>query len=65
MEPCSEEPQGRQLSEEDIDAITNSLRDKIIKDFYQNLGRGVWALAWKAILIVIVGIAIYGAYRAN
>ena len=52
-----EERRTRTLTDEDVEAIVDNLRKK----FFINLGKGVWALAWKGIILLAVGIAIYGA----
>ena len=49
----------RNLTEADVDAILNAFE----KRFYTNLGKGVWELAWKAIVIVIAAIAGYKLWR--
>ena len=53
----------RKITDADVDAITESLRRKIITEFYQDLGKGVWGWVWKVIVMAIVGIAAYGAAR--
>ena len=49
------------LTDGDIEALTNSIRDKVVREFYQDLGKGVWGLVWRCIVIVLIGIAAYGA----
>ena len=53
----------RKLSDADVDAITESLKKKVITEFYQDLGQGVWGLVRKAIVISLVTLAAYGAAR--
>lgn len=53
----------RTLTDADIEAITNSLRKKIITSFYLDVGKGVWSIAWKVILIGLLFLAAYGAHR--
>lgn len=55
----------RNLTDADVEALTEALREKVIKSFYQDLGRGVWGLAWKAIIVAVVAIAAYGAMRGH
>jgi len=56
-----EERRKRMLTDGDVEALTASIRDKVIREFYQDLGKGVWGLVWRSIVIVLIGIAAYGA----
>lgn len=49
----------RKLSDADIQALAKALKN----EFYTNLGKGVWALAWKVIVVAVVGIAFLGAVK--
>lgn len=49
----------RTLTDADIEAIS----EKLIGQFYQNLGSGVWALVWRGLILLLISIAIYGASR--
>jgi len=51
----------RRLSDDDVKAIVDELEGRLTKRFYLNLGRGVWGLAWRGILVVVVLLAVYGA----
>lgn len=53
----------RTLSDADIEAISDKLEEKIIGQFYRNLGSGVWALVWRGLILLLISIAIYGASR--
>lgn len=53
----------RTLTDADVEALTEALRKKWIAAFYQDLGKGVWALVWRAIVVAAVAIAAYGAVK--
>ena len=46
----------RNLTDDDVAAIVSSLKES----FFSNVGQGVWAFAWKAILMGLVALAAYG-----
>lgn len=50
----------RKLSDEDITALSDELERRMVQRFYTDLGRGVWSLAWKAIVLTLLAIAAYG-----
>lgn len=49
----------RKLTEADVQAILDAAEDR----FYNNLGKGLWDLVWKTIIVILVGIAAWGAYH--
>lgn len=51
----------RNLTDDDIQAVANELERRLVSRFYGNLGRGVWDLAWRGILLCIIGVALWGA----
>lgn len=53
----------RNLTDADVDAIVDALTSKVKQEFYADLGRGVWGIAWKAIVAVLVGLAAYGSLK--
>lgn len=52
--------QTRTLTDADVEAIADALQERIKAEFYHDLGAGVWSLAWKAIVGIIIAIAYYG-----
>lgn len=56
------------LTDADVEALADALKepladalkDRIKAEFYTDIGRGVWGMAWKGIVIIIVAIAYYG-----
>lgn len=55
-----EERRGRALTDADIEAIADVLEMRLINRFYRNLGRGVWGLAKKGAVTVLLILAAYG-----
>lgn len=55
--------ENRNLTDADVEAITEALREKMIEQFYTDLGRGVWSAAWRTIVVVLIAIAAYGAAK--
>lgn len=53
----------RNLTDDDVTAIVDRMEKRMTERFYGDLGRGVWGIAWKAILVAIVGVAAYGSIR--
>jgi hypothetical protein len=53
----------RHLTDDDVKALADELEDRLTDRFYGNLGRGMWALAWKAIITAILGIIAYGSLK--
>ena len=51
----------RSLTDADIEALAKALKN----EFYTNLGKGVWALVWKAIMVAVVGVAAYGTLKTG
>ena len=49
------------LSEEEIDEIVEKVCDKLTDKIYKNVGAGLIALMWKGLILIILGIAAYGA----
>lgn len=57
------ERRARVLTDEDVTAIATELEKRLTDNFYKDLGKGVWGLAKKAMLVVLVGLAAYGAVK--
>jgi hypothetical protein len=57
--------QARNLTEADVEALAAALEDRLTNRFYGNLGRGLWGLAWKAVLVAVAGIAAYGSLKGH
>lgn len=46
----------RTLTDEDVAAVVDALCEKIKNEFYRDLGRGLWAFVWKALIAGMIGI---------
>jgi hypothetical protein len=53
----------RKLTDADVAAIVDALEERMTEKFYNDLGKGVWGMVWKTVVIVLVGIASYGAVK--
>lgn len=51
------------LSDEDVRKIAEELEGKLVNRFFINLGQGFWALAWKGIVLILLAVAAYGAFK--
>ena len=52
----------RAMTDEDVRAIVDLLEERLTNKFYLDLGRGVWGLAWRAVVAVVVLVAAYGGF---
>lgn len=59
----TDERRSRALTDDDVQALANELEQRLAARFYGNLGRGLWGLAWKGIVVIIIGISAYGAAK--
>lgn len=53
----------RTLSDGDVKALVDELERRFERRFYLNLGRGVWGIAWRVIIVIVIMIAAYGSYK--
>lgn len=53
----------RNLTDADITALADEMEKRLTNRFYNDLGRGVWGMVWKAIVVAILGIAAYGSIK--
>jgi len=53
----------RNLTEADVAAIVDALEDRLTKKFYSDVGKGVWDMVWKTVIVGVVAVAAYGASR--
>ncbi len=51
------------LSDEDVRKIAEELEGRLVNRFFINLGQGFWALAWKGIVLILLAVAAYGAFK--
>lgn len=55
----------RTLTDEDVKAIADTLKEEIVKQFYHDFGKGVWGIVWKVIIGILLTIAAWGAVRGS
>lgn len=53
----------RLLTDDDVKAIADALEQRIVERFYSDLGRGVWAVIWKAAIAVAIALAAAGSIK--
>lgn len=49
------------ITDQDAEKIASKIEEHIKDRFYKNLGIGLWEAAWRAIFIILLAIAAYGA----
>ena len=47
----------RILTDEDAKAVAAEVREQMKQSFYNDLGRGIWALVWRGLIVAIIAIA--------
>lgn len=55
----------RNLTEADVKAIVDTLEQRFTQKFYSDLGKGVWAWIWRAIIAAALFLAAYGAAKGG
>lgn len=53
----------RLLSDQDVQAIVFELRKQLTEEFYNDLGRGLWAWIKKIAIGAVLALAAYGAAK--
>ena len=56
-------PSPRNLTEEDVHAVVDELERRIVERFFSNVGKGVWNLVWRALVVLMAIVAAYGAAK--
>lgn len=51
----------RTLTDADVEALTRAIEQRLVKKFYQDLGKGLWGAVWKVLLGALIVIAANGA----
>jgi hypothetical protein len=59
------EPKENALSENDVERIAITLEQRLLKHFYLNLGRGVFGLMWRGIILIMLALAAYGQFHGK
>jgi hypothetical protein len=55
----------RTLTDEDIAAIVEAARERIVSDVYKAMGRGLFGAAWKMLLTLALALAAYGGFSEH
>jgi hypothetical protein len=55
----------RNLTDDDVKAVVDELEQRIVERFFSNVGKGVWQLAWRALIALTVLLAAYGAVKGT
>jgi hypothetical protein len=50
----------RNLTDEDVTEIVKGLKAELVKDFYGEVGKGVWGFIKKAFFALLILLAVYG-----
>ena len=51
----------RNLTDEDVKAIVGEMEKHLKDTLYKDVGRGVMGFVWKALIVIILTLAAYGA----
>lgn len=55
--------QNRNLTDEDVQAVVDELEKRVVERFFSNVGKGVWNLVWRVLVVAMIGLAAYGASK--
>lgn len=50
----------RKLTDADVKAIVDTLKDELVSDFYGEVGRGIWGWVKKALVVLLFVLALQG-----
>lgn len=50
----------RNLTDDDVKAIVDGLKEKLMTDFYGEVGKGLWAWVKKALFVLLFILALQG-----
>lgn len=55
--------ENRNLTDADVRAVVDEMEKRMVDRFYGDIGRGVWAIAWRVIVLALLGLASYGSIK--
>lgn len=55
----------RKITDADAEAIAEALKERIKREFYTDLGRGVFGIAWRGLIVALVAVAAWGAVQSG
>ena len=47
----------------DVIALANEIEKRMVDRFYNDLGRGVWGVTWRVLMMAVLAIAAYGSIK--
>lgn len=50
------------LTDDDVEKIVKGLESRLLGHFYLNIGKGVWSLLWKGVIIGLLILAAWGKF---
>jgi hypothetical protein len=53
----------RNLTNGDVIALANEIEKRMVDRFYNDLGRGVWGVTWRVLMMTVLAIAAYGSIK--
>lgn len=53
----------RNLTDADVEAIVDQLRESVKREFYEDLGKGLWGFVWKCVVASMIAIAAYSGLK--
>ncbi len=51
----------RGLTDADAEKVADFIWGKAKKEFYLNVGKGFFSLVWKGVILLMLGLAVYGS----
>jgi len=54
----------RNLTEDDVKAVVDELERRMVERFFSNVGKGVWHIVWRTLIVLMIVLAAYGAAKA-
>lgn len=60
MPHSNPESRQRNLTDADVEAIVIRFQERVTKQFYLDVGKGVWKMAWVAMIGLIITLAALG-----
>ena len=55
----------RTLTDADVTALVDAFEQRMTEKFYRDLGKGIWGLVWKALVLAALFVAGYGAWKGG
>lgn len=49
------------MTDDEIEKVAKKVSEQLRQELYSNVGEGIISLVWRGLLLLIIGIAAYGA----